>query len=70
MWLTVPSYVVIAWIFITMELVGDNSEDPFENFVNDVPMSALTRVIERDLRQMLGEKNLPPKVVAINDVLM
>jgi len=70
MWLTIPFYVVIAWIFITMELVGDNSEDPFENFVNDVPMSALTRVIERDLRQMLGEKDLPPKVQAIRDVLM
>ncbi len=70
MWLTIPFYVLISWIFITMEIVGDNSEDPFENFVNDVPMSALTRVIERDLRQMLGETDLPPKVEAINDVLM
>jgi len=70
MWLTVPFYALISWIFLTMEIAGDNSEDPFENFVNDVPMSALTRVIERDLRQMLGETNLPPKVEAIEDVLM
>jgi len=70
MWLTIPFYITIAWIFITMELVGDTSEDPFENFVNDVPMTALTRVIERDLRQMLGEEDLPPKIAPIEDVLM
>lgn len=52
-----------------MEIVGDNSEDPFENFVNDVPMTALCRTIEIDLREMLGETDLPPKVTAVNDVL-
>lgn len=54
-WLTVPISVVISWIFWTMESVGDSSEDPFENFINDVPMNALCRTIEIDLRQMLGE---------------
>ena len=69
-WLTVPFFMLIAWIFITMETVGDSSEDPFENFMNDVPMTALTRTIEIDLRQMLGETDLPPKVQAVNDILM
>ncbi len=69
-WLTLPFFILIAWIFITMELVGDNSEDPFENFVNDVPMTALCRTIEIDLREMLGEKELPPKVQAVDGVLM
>ena len=70
MWLTIPFFILIAWMFITMELVGDNSEDPFENFVNDVPMTALTRVIERDLRQMLGESEVPAPVQPVRDVLM
>ena len=39
-----------------MEGVGDASEDPFERSMNDVPMNALCRTIERDLRQMLGEQ--------------
>lgn len=69
-WLTVPFCVLISWIFITMELVGDNSEDPFENFVNDVPMTALCRTIEIDLREMLGETDLPPKIQPVNDILM
>ncbi len=69
-WLTVPFFMLISWIFITMETVGDNSEDPFENFINDVPMTALTRTIEIDLRQMLGETDLPPKIEAVDDILM
>ncbi len=69
-WLTVPISVIISWIFWTMESVGDSSEDPFENFINDVPMTALCRTIEIDLRQMLGEKDVPPSLQPENDILM
>lgn len=70
LWLTVPFSTLISWIFMTMELVGDNSEDPFENFINDVPMNALCRNIEIDLREMLGETDLPPRVLPVDGVLM
>ena len=69
-WLTIPLSVVICWIFYTMETVGDASEDPFENFVNDVPMTTLCRTIEIDLRQMLGETDVPPALEPVNDLLM
>lgn len=69
-WLTVPVTIIISWIFWTMESVGDSSEDPFENFINDVPMTALCRTIEIDLRQMLGEKNVPQALGPENDILM
>ncbi len=69
-WLTVPLSIIISWIFYTMETVGDTSEDPFENFVNDVPMTALCRTIEIDLRQMLGETDIPEPKQPINDILM
>lgn len=69
-WLTVPISVVISWIFWTMEGVGDSSEDPFENFINDVPMTALCRTIEIDLRQMLGETEVPEPIGPENDILM
>ena len=68
-WLTIPFCVLISWVFVTMEIVGDNSEDPFENFINDVPMTALCRTIEIDLREMLGETDLPPKIKPENDIL-
>ena len=69
-WLTIPFSIIISWIFTTIEIVGDNSEDPFENYVNDVPMTALCRTIEIDLREMLDETELPEKVQPVGDVLM
>jgi len=56
-WLAIPFYVVVAWIFHTMERVGRTGENPFEGTVNDVPISTISRGIEIDLRQNLGESN-------------
>ncbi len=61
--------VLISWIFTTMEKVGSNSEDPFEGRINDVPMTALCRTIEIDLRDMLNEENLPEKIQAQDNIL-
>jgi ion channel-forming bestrophin family protein len=69
-WLVIPFTTIISWIFMTIEMVGDSSEDPFENFINDVPMTALCRNIEIDLREMLGETELPPRVLPIDGILM
>jgi len=61
-YLQIPFSVLISWIFTTMESVGDNSTDPFEGRLNDVPMTALCRTIEIDLRDMLNEENLPEPI--------
>lgn len=55
---------------MTMEVVGDNRENPSERFINDMPMTALCRTIEIDLREMLAETAGPPKVKAENNILM
>tara|TARA_R110002049_G_scaffold2750_2_gene21508 strand:- start:313099 stop:314079 length:981 start_codon:yes stop_codon:yes gene_type:complete len=69
-WLNVPISVLISWVFYTMESVGDTSEDPFENFMNDVPMTALCRTIEIDVRQMMSEGDVPDPLVPVDDILM
>lgn len=69
-WMSIPFSAVIAWIYLTMELVGDYSENPFEGMGNDIPMLSLCRTIEIDLRQMLGEEDLPPPIEVKNGVLM
>jgi ion channel-forming bestrophin family protein len=69
-WLVIPFTTIISWIFMTMELAGDNSEDPFENFINDVPMTALCRTIEIDLREMLHETDIPPRITPVDGILM
>jgi putative membrane protein len=44
-------------------------EAPFENDIHDTPMTALSRTIEINLRQMLGETELPPAVQPVDGFL-
>lgn len=68
-WLIIPLSAVVAGVFIIMERTGAANEDPFENRVTDVPMTALCNTIERDLREMLGEKELPARLEPENGYL-
>lgn len=69
-WLTIPISVTLSWIFYTMEVVGDTSENPFENAINDVPMTAICRNIEIDLLQMIKASDVPGKIKSENNILM
>ncbi len=69
-WLAVPFHVLISWIFYTMEVVGGSSENPFEGGINDVPLNTICTTIEIDLRETLGETDLPARPVPQNDILM
>ena len=68
-WLMVPFAAVVSWVYNTIELVGHRSEDPFDNQENDVPIAAICRSIEIDLRQLLGEVNTPKPLQPVADVL-
>lgn len=71
-WLSVPFYVAVAWVFHTMERIGRTGENPFEGSANDVPISTIARGIEIDLRQNLGEaeEDIPKQFPAVYDVQM
>ena len=69
-WISIPFTVLICWVYIMMELIGDYSENPFEGLGNDIPMMSLCRVIEIDLKEMLREDNIPDNIQAKNGVLM
>jgi len=58
-WLAVPFSVIISWIYTSLEQVGESTENPFEGSANDVPISRLCTMIERDLKQMQGRADLP-----------
>ncbi len=68
-WLAVPFYAVVAWIFHTMERIGRTGENPFEGSANDVPISTISRGIEIDLRENLGEKKeeIPAQFPSVYD---
>jgi len=69
-WLSIPFTIIVGWVFIMMELIGDYSENPFEGLSNDIPMLSICRTIEIDLKEMLGETDLPQPIEAKNGVLM
>ena len=69
-WLTIPFSGLIIWVFFLMEMIGDYSENPFEGTYNDVPITAIARGIEIDLREMLGETDVPKPIAAENGFLM
>ena len=53
-----------------MELVGDYCQNPFEGLGNDLPMNALCRTIEIDLREMLEDTDIPQNIEARDGVLI
>ncbi len=58
-WWTPIISSLITFLFIAIDSIGSNIEDPFENKIHDVPMSTLCRTIEINLCQMIGEKECP-----------
>jgi putative membrane protein len=69
-WLAIPFGVMVSWVFIAMEKVGEATENPFEGGANDIPMAALSRTIEIDLRDMLDEKDLPEPLKPMNNIVL
>ncbi|HMP99982.1 MAG TPA: bestrophin family ion channel [Cyclobacteriaceae bacterium] len=69
-WLTVPFSTMVAWVFNSIEKIGEATENPFEGGANDVPITALCRTIEIDLREMLDEANIPEPLKPVNKILM
>ncbi|MDG1331729.1 MAG: bestrophin family ion channel [Crocinitomicaceae bacterium] len=69
-WLSIPVTALVGWIYVMMESIGDYTENPFQGMANDIPMLSLCRIIEIDLREMLGETDLPPNVEAKKGILM
>lgn len=68
-WLTIPFSALVAWVFTTMEKIGESTENPFEGNANDVPITALSRTIEIDLKDMIDEENLPDPVKPAGSIL-
>jgi putative membrane protein len=67
--LLVPVSVVVSFVFAIIGKVGAVNEDPFENRITDVPLSALCNTIERDLCELLGETERPLKLTPENGYL-
>lgn len=69
-WLSIPFSVLSSWIFTTMEKIGESTESPFEGSANDVPITAISRSIEIDLRELFNEASIPQGKQPQNNILV
>lgn len=52
----------MSYSIVMINELGQDLKNPFENRPNDTPMTSLCTTIEIDLRQMVGETELPASV--------
>jgi putative membrane protein len=69
-WMSPVVVLIVAYTFLALDAVGDEIEDPFGFHANDLPLSSLSRMIEINLRQALGETDIPPMMLPDRGVLM
>ena len=62
LWATPIVVCLIAYAFFGLDAVGDEIEDPFGEEVNDLPLLQLSTMIEINLREALGEADIPAPI--------
>ncbi len=54
---------IVSYTFFGLDALGDEIEEPFGEMPNDLPLSAMSRTIEINLLQALGETQTPPPLL-------
>jgi ion channel-forming bestrophin family protein len=54
--------LLVAYAFFGLDAIGDEIEDPFGLDLHDLPLDQMSTMIEINLREALGETDLPPPV--------
>ncbi|MDF2188964.1 bestrophin family ion channel [Paraflavitalea sp. CAU 1676] len=57
--LEIPLVMAVSASFLLIEKMAIHLQDPFENKPTDTPMTTIARNIERDLRQMIRDQEMP-----------
>ncbi|MDY7546816.1 bestrophin family protein [Glaciimonas sp. CA11.2] len=57
---------IVAYTFFGLDALGDEIEEPFGMESNDLPLDAICRTIEINLRESLADKNIPPPLEVVN----
>ncbi|MEN3366241.1 MAG: ion channel-forming bestrophin family protein [Burkholderiales bacterium] len=57
---------IVAYTFFGLDALGDEIEEPFGLSPNDLPLDAICRMIEIDLRTSVGDANIPPPLAPVD----
>jgi putative membrane protein len=58
--------LLVAYTFFGLDALGDEIEEPFGTSDHDLPLDAICRTIEIDLRTALGDRELPPPLLPVD----
>jgi len=62
--------LLISYAFFELDAIGDEIEDPFGLQPNDLPLTAISRNIEINLLELIGDPDRPEAIKPENDILM
>ncbi|WP_201594646.1 bestrophin family protein [Psychrobacter vallis] len=68
-WATPLISAVIAYAFFGLDALSEELEEPFGFAANQLPLTALSRTIEINLLEALGDTDIPPDITPINGYL-
>lgn len=57
-----PLLLLISAIFLLLQKTAHQLQDPFKNRPSDIPVTSIARTIDINIRQLLGEKDVPAPV--------
>lgn len=60
---------LVGFMFLALDQIGRDLEAPFENDEHDVPLTSISKTIEINLKQLLGDTELPDPVKPLCGVL-
>lgn len=61
---------IVSYTFFGLDALGDEIEEPFGELPNDLPLSAICRTIEINLKESLGETNIPEQLQPVDYCLL
>lgn len=68
-WFTPLGSTLVGFMFLALDKIGRDLENPFDNTIYDLPLTSITTTIEINLRQLLGEHELPSPIKPVGGVL-
>jgi putative membrane protein len=60
--LEIPLLTLMALVFFMLEKTAYVLQDPFRNRPSDIPVTTISRTIEINVRQLLGETKVPEPI--------
>ncbi len=68
--LEIPILILISIPFLMLEKIAFVIQDPFENIATDTPVTNIAKAIEINIKELLGEEDLPEPLKEIGFYIM